>query len=202
MAITDAYASAAEYRAGINRDDTSEDADVLLDLTAVSRFMERKWDHFWTKDASAVTRVYNPKYGGRSLDVDNLVSVTSLTVDSDRDGSFADETALTTAQYELWPLNAADGPEPNPYTQLYIPEWSTASLWTPGCRVQVVGVFGWPAVPEAIKRVCIHLTAFLRQETPSASRSVLDTGEILEASPHIRGVVNDMMRQYAGVPAL
>lgn len=204
MAITDAYASAAEYRAAVNKDDTAEDAEVLLDLTGVSRFMERKVDHFWTKDASAVTRVFNPRFGGRDLDLDApLVSVTSIKADTDRDGSFADETAWATTDYELLPHNAGDGPESKPYRTIHIPEWSTQALFTPGVRVQVEAVFGWPAVPEAIKRACIHLTAFLRLETPPAARSVNDIGEILEASPQFRGAIYDILRQYVeGVPAL
>lgn len=202
MAITDAYATAAEYRAGANKDDTSEDADILLDLTAMSRYLERRIGMFFTKDAAAVLRVYDPRVAGATLETDPIVSVTSIKVDADRDGSFADSTAWATTDYELLPRNAALGPEVKPYDRIFIPAWSTQPLFTPGTRVQVEAVFGWAAVPEAIKRATIHLTAFLRLETPAAARSVIDTGELIEASPHMRSIITNLMREYAGTVVL
>lgn len=199
MAVTDAYFTAAEYRSRIGKDDTSDDADILTDGKAICRHIERKTERFFTKDASDATRVYDPRMPGRHLYTDDIVSVTSITVDTDSDGSFADETALATTDYELRPLNAADGPEPAPYTQVYIPEWSTASLWMPGKRVQIVGIFGWNAVPEAVKAAAIHLTAVLRLETPRASRSIDDTGQILEASYEARGIIAELVRNYGKV---
>ncbi len=200
MAITDAYATAAEYRAVTSKDDTSEDAEILTDLTAVTRYIEKRIDRFFTKDASAATRVYDPRETGRSLPIDDLVTLTSIKTDTDRDGSFADETAFASTDYELLPRNAAVGPEPSPYTCIYIPTWSTQALFTPGTLVQVVAVFGWNAVPEAVKRACIHMTAILRLETPRATRSVSSDGEILGASFSAQNMIEDLIRHY-GRPA-
>ena len=93
MAVTDAYASAATYRALIDKSDTGEDAEILTDLTAVSRWMERKLGRFFTTDASAVKRVYqSTPYSNqpKSLFIDDLVTVTAIKADTDDDGTFAD----------------------------------------------------------------------------------------------------------------
>jgi hypothetical protein len=198
MAVTDAYETAANYRAAIDKVDTGEDAEVLTDLTAVSRYMERRLGRFFTKDASAVDRYYIGT-GYRELYVDDLVSVTSIKIDTDRDGSFADETALATTDYELLPRNAAAGSEPAPYSCIYIPDWSTKGVWTSGAKVNVNGVFGWPAVPEAIKRGCIHLTAILRLETPRASATVSEIGQLVQMSPKAVGIIDDLIRHYSKV---
>lgn len=219
MAITDSYCTAAEYRAGINKDDTADDLTILIDATAITRYMERKLDRFFNKDATAVARLFMPrstgvasrpdwaesenpfKYGGlsRVLFIDDLVSVTTIKIDEDRDGSFADETALATTDYELTPRNAAVGPEPSPYTAIELTSWGTKHAFPPGCRVEVNGVWGWPAVPAAVKRACIHLTAVLRLETPRSSRAISDTGAILEASSEARGIIAALIRDYGRV---
>lgn len=52
MAISDAYATAATYRDITGKTDTSEDAEILTDLKAVSRFLEGRLHRFFNKDAA------------------------------------------------------------------------------------------------------------------------------------------------------
>lgn len=194
MAVTDSYATAAEYRPAVNKDDTGEDAEVLVDLTAVSRYIEKKLDRFFNKDVSDVARNYYGN-GTRYLHTDDIsASPTSVVVDENRDGT-VEETYASTV-WQLYPLNAAKGPEPSPFQAIYLPSWSTKSVWPSGTLVTVTAKFGWPAVPEPIKRACIHLTAILRLETPRASRSVAETGEILETNPRAQDIIHDLSRNY------
>lgn len=215
MAITDAYATAAEYRTGIspNKTDTSADAEILLDITAVTRYLERKLRRFFGKDAAAVARDFYARSGGpiypeaenpykfagkrsRTLDLDtDLVSITSVVVDDNGDGT--PETVFTATDYQLLPLNADKGPEPSPYNALYIPEWSTQLGWPTGRMVRITGVWGWPAVPASIKRGTIQLTAILRLESPRATSTVNDAGSVIEMSKEGRGIVRELMRSYA-----
>ena len=200
MAVTDAYASAATYRAMLDKSDTAEDAEILSDLTAVSRYMERKLGRFFTTDAANVERVYQTtQYSNqpKSLFIDDLVSVNHIKVDTDDDGSFADEDAWASTDYELLPRNAADGPEPGPYMELFIPSWSTKDSWGHH-RVEVKGKFGWPSVPSAIERACVQLTGILRLETPRATRSVIiGTETTLETSRQAQEIVSALMNVYA-----
>ena len=200
MAISDAYASAATYRGLISKTDTGEDAEILTDLTAISRYMERRLGRFFTTDANNVNRVYQAiQYGNqpKSLFIDDLVTVDHIKVDTDDDGSFGDESAWATTDYELRPRNAADGPEPGPYTEVFIPPWSSKDLWGQH-RVEVGGKFGWPAVPSAIEQACVQLTGILRLETPRATRSVNVGAEtVLETSRQAQEIVMALMTVYA-----
>lgn len=209
MPVNDAYETAANYRAAINKVDTGQDGAILTDLTAVTRYMERHLGRFFTKDASAVDRDYiaqgsGPVYpeaenpyryvsGANVLYVDDMAAApVSVLVDDNDDG--VPETAYTA--YQLLPLNATKGPEARPYTALQLADWSSHQVWPPHRLVRVNAVFGWPAIPESIKRACIHLTAILRLETPRAQRAVSDTGEILGASTEARGIIRDLMKPY------
>jgi hypothetical protein len=200
LAVTDAYATAATYRALISKSDTGEDAEILTDLTAVSRYIERRVGRFFTTDAANVARVYRAtdlSNEPKSLFVDDLVSISHIKVDTDDDGSFADEDAWASTDYELYPLNAADGPEPAPYTRIFIPSWSTKELWGQH-RVEISGKFGWPAVPAAIERATVHLTGILRLETPRATRQVnIGVDRVEETSRQAQEILNALMNAYS-----
>jgi hypothetical protein len=200
MAITDAYATAATYRGLISKSDTAEDAEILTDLTAISRYIERRLGRWFTVDASAVARVYETTLLSnqpKSLFIDDLVTLTSIKVDEDDDGSFADESAWASTDYELLPRNAADGPEPGPYTQIHIPRWSSKNLWGDH-RVEITATFGWPSVPSAIEQACVQLTGILRLETPRATRSVNVGAEtVLETSRQAQEIVTALLQVYA-----
>lgn len=199
MAITDAYATASTYRDLVSKSDTGEDVEILTDLTSISRYMERRLGRWFTLDASAVARVYETTLLSnqpKSLFIDDLVTLTSIKVDEDDDGSFADESAWASTDYELLPHNVADGPEPGPYMQIHIPPWSSKNLWG-NHRVEVTATFGWPAVPGPIAQACVQLTGILRLETPRATRSVNITSEtVLETSPQAQEIVTALMQMY------
>jgi len=200
VAVTDAYATAATYRGLISKSDDGEDAEVLTDLTAISRYMERRLGRFFTTDASAVARIYRAtdlSNQPKALYIDDLVTLTSIKVDTDDDGSFSDESAWASTDYELRPLNAADGPEPGPYTEIFIPSWSSKNLWGQH-RVEVTATFGWPSVPSAIEQACVQLTGILRLETPRATRTVNVGAEtVLETSRQAQEIVSALMNVYA-----
>ena len=199
MAVSDAYASAATYRSVIDKSDTGEDAEILTDLKAISRYIDRKVGRFFTTDASAVARVYQAtEYSNqpKTLFIDDLVAVTSIKVDTDDDGSFSDEDAWATTDYELLPRNAADGPEARPYTEIHIPSWSSKNLWGRHL-VEVNATFGWPAVPSSIERATIHLAGILRLETPRATRQVnIGMETVVETSRQAQDIIAELVQAY------
>lgn len=181
MAIGDAYASAATYRALIGKTDTAEDAEILDDLTGTSRWMERKLGRHFTQDTSVVARAY---YVGRDLVIGesarelwipDVASKTGFVLkrDDDQDGVFTDETAWTIdTDFQLLPLNAENEPEAQPWTKILIPTWSAKELFADGDYLQVTSREGWPAIPKAIERACAHITAHIRLETPRATKRI------------------------------
>ncbi len=196
-AVSDAYATAAQYRSLIGKTDTGQDADVLTDLKAVSRYLEGKLGRFFNKDASDATRLYMVPATSDHIWIDDLSAApTTIKIDMDGDGSFADESALAAGDYELLPRNAAAGPEARPYTQIRLTEYGNYVQFVAGQRVQVVAKFGWPAVPDAIQRATIHLTAILRLETPRATRRISELDGTIEASADAMGIVRQLTDDY------
>lgn len=215
MAITDAYVSEPEYRAA-KKQESSEDAETnKVYLNAAARYLDRKLDRpsGFNKDATASERIYtvtstgkvydgwaeseNPwKYGGlrRVIDVDDLVSVSSITMDENRTGSF--DTTLSASDYELLPLNAQKGAEVRPYTQIGMTSWGTYTAWPTGARVKVTGIFGWPSVPDAIKVANIELAAILQLKSPYATGRIDDIDQTLGMAPQARALLRDLHTSY------
>ena len=188
MALTDAYATAAEYRGVIDKTDTKDDTEILSDLKAISRYLEGKLGRFFNKDASAVARIYMAPSTTRTLWVTDM-SEAPVTVKFDYDGDGVYETATT--NYKLLPFNAPVEPEPQPYTRIYFD-----SHLSKGQMVEITAKYGWPAVPEAIKKATIHLTAILRLETPRATRRIQELGETIEASTDAQSIIRQLTDNY------
>lgn len=209
MAIADAYATAAQYRETINKSLTADDTEVLRQLTSISRMIERECGRIFNKDAAATVRLYTPS-DCELLEVDDLVSVTSIKVDVDGDLDFTTDDALTVStDYELLPLNAATGAEPEPYTQIRRVDeaWpGTTSIVngrTAYSRVRVEGIHGWPAVPGPIVEATIWLTAILRLETPRATSRIDEAGTVVGTSRSADQIIERLKATYmrAGVGA-
>ena len=203
MAITDAYATAAQYRTARRITETAgapnTNADIEHDLAAVSRMIDRTVGRFFTLDASNVTRDYDPDplaFDRSLLFVDDLVTAASVTIDTDNDGSFADETALTVStDYVLWPINAPQGPEPNPYRAIQLTSWGNPGAFR-GHRVRVVGTFGWPAVPAAIRTATIELAAILRLQSPRATNQIQEFDQVIAASNEAQKILHRLVAVY------
>lgn len=217
MAITDAYCSEPEYRAA-KKQESSADAMINAQyLSAASRFIDFKLDrpNGFHKDTtgSETFRIYevrakgrvtegwaeseNPwKYGGltRVLEVDDLVSVTSITMDDSRSGSFS--TTLSTDDYELLPLNAAKGSEVRPYTRIGMTSWGAYTAWPNGARVKVTGIHGWPSVPESIKIATIEIAAILQLKSVYATDRINEMNDVVNTSPMARALLMGLMTNY------
>lgn len=226
MAIDDAYATVAAYKAGpqTRRMSGTDDPDIGEDLQAISRYMDRKLHQpsGFNKDVAAVVRYYrtmgSPRMGGipenwaetenpwryvkgqNTLYVDNIADPTGMIVRIDQNRSGVYDTTVTPAQYQLWPRNAAVGPEPKPYNALFLPPYSTFSLlWTPYCDVEITAIWGWPSVPKAIERACIQLTGILRMDSPRATRLVTAVDNVMDTSYEAQNIIKELMMAYTKV---
>ena len=207
MAISDAYATVAEYRQRTSKTGPSDDdAVILLQLKAVSRYIEHFLGRFFNVDASDVTRLFRVGDRGtvsnirarKILTIDDLSAVpTSIKIDEDNDGDFTDETALAASDFFLLPRNALLGPEAEPFQAIELTPWGDNPSWPEGLWVEVIGKFGWPAVPEAIKQATVDVTAILKLDSPRATNRIVDdmTGSI-EASPQAHGIVKGLQVVY------
>lgn len=209
MAITDPYATPDDYRDYWRVSDSdsapNRDEDIRRVLASCSRLIERKTNRVFNKDATDQTRVFiaDPLAPDLTvLRIDDLsADATSIIIDQDNSGTF-NETALTTGtDYELWPINAPLGAEAWPYTELKLTRWGGIQRFTSAFpnRVQIIGQWGWPAVPEAIRHACIELAGIVRLQSPRATRQIQAMDTVIETSPDGQRIIHDLIRQYRRV---
>jgi hypothetical protein len=202
LAIDAAYATPQEYRQSIDQQAAGDDLAITRDLLAVSRYLDRALgqESGFNQDASAVVRSYYGD-GSRLLRVDNIATTSGLSIkiDEDNDGSFADESALASTDYQLrrnGDLNPDKGPQPRPWNEIYLTHWGTKGSWPLNQLVQLTAIFGWPVVPEAIKAACIELTAILRVQSPRATRTVNELQQVLGTSRRGQDILDDLINAY------
>lgn len=218
MAWADAYASAVEYRAAL-RINTPDDTNILGDLKAMARLMEREVGRVFNQSALETRTFYTPTsdrasllssrtYGtpfaqSRVLEVDDISTKTGLVVkvDSDNDGSFTDEDAwVINTDFQLLgeeeELDPDKKPEAMPWVFIFLPDYSSQSF-TSGVQVQVTAKFGFVAVPEAVKRTNIQLTAIYRMEGARATSRISESiDSVISASPTAQRLLGDLIRAY------
>src|SRR5262245_1312944 len=153
------YATLPQFKAWVTLSDTIDDVVATGVLDAVSRWIDEYTDtHFW-QDGPTVARTFTPCANGcRCIDIDDLVSVTSLKTDLGGDGTF--ETSWSVSDYQLQPVNRPTG---HPYTRVEAVGALTFPARTaPGSRpdrVEITGVWGWAAVPAPVHLACLIQTS-------------------------------------------
>jgi hypothetical protein len=143
------YATLAEFKAAVGITDTTDDGALQSVLDATDTLIDLYCDRKTGFGTATETRYYTAEDYEYVL-TDDLVSVTTLQTDDDANGTY--ETTWTVGtDYVLAPRNAAlDG---FPYTEI-----DTSVTWPRNfpkdvyLGVKVVGVFGFPAVPAAVKQ--------------------------------------------------
>lgn len=200
MAINEAYGTAQGYRARVGKSDTGDDLLIGRHLLTCSRLFDRETGQFFSKDAEPVARIFVPKWGD-VLDLDyeglcpGIADITDLEikVDTDGDGSFADETAWAITDYDLYPLNADKGPEPKPWDRI---KPLGSKRFIPGNKVQITAIFGWPAVPAAVEEDIYELCGIWRSENPRATGRMNELDQVVATSPVALSLVKRIKVAY------
>ena len=167
MAITNGYCTLAELKPELRIPvlfDNTDDTRLEVAIAAASRQIDAHCGRFFWQDPAVHTReFYANDY--RRCEVDDISTTTGLIVqvDDDDDGVF--ETTLTiSTDFILRPLNAADRVPVWPYDELVLVDaingnFPMSSSGRPGVRVQAR--FGWPAIPDDVKKACLVQSAML-----------------------------------------
>ena len=159
------YCTPEELKARLQITAAGDDDQVDAAVAAASRAVDRYCERYFYKVTDTLTYIPGGLYETR---VDDLVSVTTLATDPA--GTAAHNAAFPitwpAAAYQLLPYNPGDPGEPWPYTKiravggLTFP-WVTPLLLMRADRVQVTGVFGWPAVPQPVHTAALITAAAL-----------------------------------------
>lgn len=191
--LTKMYCSVEELksRLGLAAADTADDFELRLAVESAARWVDGHCHRRFYR--ASETRTYVPVTPYR-LAVDDLVSVTTLKTDASGDGTF--ETTWATTDYQLLPHNPTAAPEQTPYTHLRAVgsyTFPTACTRARQDRVQVVGVFGWPQVPAAIKQATLVVAAetFKRKDTFAGQGGLGEFGPVLvRRDPQVLDLLN------------
>lgn len=150
------YATVDDVKSVLTINDADDDTVITSTLDAVERMIEDHTGRFFYQDGSSgspVERTYLAEESG-VLFIDDLVSLSKVTIDDD-DDDVVDTDLDTSADVRLEPLNADK--QSRPYTRL-VAKLDRDDSWNVGRLVRVKGVFGWPAIPETVKRAVVMQT--------------------------------------------
>ncbi len=134
------YCTSAELKSFIRANDTVDDAFMAIAVTTASRTIDAHCHRQFGKVASAEARTYQVYRDHRRYkwvaDIDDLQDITNLVVAVD---------ATTITDYALTPRNAAA--RGRPYLRVEFDNF--------GCEVTLTGLWGWNAVPSAVKEAAL-----------------------------------------------
>lgn len=166
------YITSAELKATLNlTGETYADPDVAMACEAASRAVD---GYKQTRFYSIVeTRLYTGDPLETELGIDDLVTATSVTVDTDGNGSF-ETTWVEGTDFILDPPNAAlDG---RPTRKLLLVPAAGRTFPTYRRSIKVVGTFGWTAVPPVVKQATKILAARLLKRARETPYGILAIG--------------------------
>lgn len=159
------YCTVEELKSRLGITDTTDDFEVTLAADGACRAIDEICGRYFWRGTDTRTYVPESLYGQQ---VDDIVSVSSFKVDFDGDGVY-EETWVQGTDYALTVspglYNTGAKGEQWPYTgfqaigtKQFIPfVWP----WSHQDRIQVTGVFGWPAVPKNVKSAALIAAADL-----------------------------------------
>jgi len=158
-ALNKLYCTPAELKSRVGITDSLDDDQIIAACEAVSRWIDGWCDTRFYR--ATATRTFEPT-SLYCLPVPDLVSITTLKTDVAGDGTF--ETTWSASDYQLLPLNPGDAPETRPYNEIKAVGTQTFPVpyWSPNSRsdrVEIVGVWGWPAVPDAVKHAAAVMSS-------------------------------------------
>ena len=183
MAITNGYATLAQLKAALRISDSDSVDDALLEtsIESASRQIDGACERVFY--STSATRVYRPT-DSFVLDIDDLVSLTTLRTSSRADGVFDITWATTDRQLE--PLNGLVGGTYRPFDRIiaigdYLwPLYEPKSVNAFEATAQVTGVFGYPTAPTDIRQATILLAMrqFKRYDSPLGVAGFGDLGVV------------------------
>jgi len=201
MAVTNGYVTAAALKATLSITGTTFDADIDAVINSSSRTIDQACGRrFWADAAATSVRTYTPDSWRRVM-IDDLITLTSLKVDQDGDGTF-EETWVVNTDCVLEPLNAAAETPVRPYESILVRKLARKYFPVDVERsVQVTGKFGWPAIPDEIATATSVLAGKLFKRAREAPFGIVSFGadstaamRIARTDPDVANLIGPFVR--------
>jgi len=190
MAIVNGYCSLAEIKASARITDSVDDTLLELAVESASRMVDSYTQRYFY-NAGTATRLFAPQDSYVS-EIDDLITLTTLqTSDGDDFG-----TTWAAKDYQLEPLNGnVDGLTGHPATRIRAVDDFLFNVLDGEATVRVVGVWGWSAVPVAVKQATIIQAAriFKRNDSPLGIAGFGEMGAIrvgVQLDPDVKHLID------------
>lgn len=199
------YCSSDELKSRLRLSSDDDDSEIVRAIAAASRAVDGYCERFFYRLTE--TRTYVP-FSLYETRVDDLVSVTTLATDPAGTTAQGDPYPVTwaPANYQLLPYNPSRAGEPWPYTKIRAVSgltfpWVTPMVLMRMDRVQVTGVFGWPAVPQAVRAATLIAAAelFRMKDSPLGGEA---PGEFAIGMPGANPRIAELLTPYVRYPFL
>ena len=190
MAIVNGYCSLADVKASARITDTVDDALLELAVESASRLVDSYTQRYFY-NAGTATRIFVP-LDNYVTEIDDLISLSVLeTSDGDEYG-----TTWAAKDYQLEPLNGnVDGLTSHPATRIRAVDDFLFNVLDKEATVRVTGVWGWSAVPTAVKQATVIQAAriFKRNDSPTGIVGFGDMGAIrvgVQLDPDVKHLID------------
>ena len=193
------YCGLEELKDRLGITDNTDDSSAQMAIQAASGWINEYCGQSFNRVTE--TRTFRP-WTIWELNIDPVVTVTALNVDTSGSGVF-DQAWVQGTDYQLkitdneFNVNAAGYPRPFRKVQVL-----QAGKWFPYIfpyshqdRVQIIGTWGWPLVPPPVTQACLVLSAqwFKEKDAPFGVAGVSDFGVVrVQQNPW----VTEMLRPY------
>lgn len=176
MAITNGYCTLAELKASLRITDSVDDDLLELAAESASREIDNATERTFYNMGTA-TRYFVAR-DSYFTEIDDLQSITHLKTDPDGDGTYSITWAA--GDYQLEPLNGFVSGIPSPYTGIRARDTYLFPMEEGEALVEVRGVWGWSAVPTAVRQATVILASriFKRNDSPLGVAGFGDLGVI------------------------
>lgn len=219
MAWAPDYITLAQLKAHLRITDTDDDTLLAFAITAASRAIDHTANRQFGLVDPAVARYYtygsgwqgrqdplSRDYAGGAfrgqdvLEIDDLMTTTSLVVKVDRndDGTF-EETLTVDTHYRLYPWNAAASGRP--WTHLVL---NTGTTFPTSLRgVEVTAKWGWTTPPSIVVQAALIQAGrfFSRRNAPFGVAGSPDAGSemrlLARLDPDVDMMVSSVKRHWA-----
>ena len=190
MAIVNGYCSLAEIKASARISDSVDDSLLELAVESASRMVDSYTQRYFY-NAGTATRLFAPQ-DSYVAEIDDLITLTTLqTSDGDDFG-----TTWAAKDYQLEPLNGnVDGLTGHPATRIRAVDDFIFNVLDGEATVKVIGVWGWSAVPTAVKQATVIQAAriFKRNDSPLGIAGFGEMGAVrvgVQLDPDVKHLID------------
>jgi hypothetical protein len=175
MAITNGYASLADVKAALRITDSVDDSLLEMAIESASRLIDG-YTYRYFYNAGTATRDFVASDSYLTI-IDDLISLSELKT-TDEIGS--EYVTWGSADYQLRPVNGKQDGLNVPYTSILSTDDLLFNILGEQALVRVTGVWGWSAVPIAIKQATIIQSSriYKRLDSPLGVAGFGDLGAI------------------------